>query len=175
MKKLLLLGAALVALVGVPAALAASQVFPFAGVFADAVAAYIMGPNGTAAASSTNPVPVQPSFGNVAVSKTNPLPVSVQGVAGEYETVAASQTDQAMGATGAVGDYLDHCTLMVATAATAATVIEDGSSTAIFSFANSPGGGIGTYVINVRARSVTGAWTLTTGAGVSVVCVGDFT
>jgi hypothetical protein len=92
----------------------------------------------------------------------------------EYETVAASQTDQVMGATGGAGDYLDHCTLMVATAATAATVIEDGASTAIYSFANSPGGGIGVYDIQVHAKSVTGGWTITTGAGVSVICVGDF-
>lgn len=156
MKKILLVGAALLALAVPAIAIAATQVFPFAGVFADATAAYIMGPNGTAAASVTNPVPV-----------------STQSVGGEYETVAASQTDQVMGATGALGDYLDHCTLIVATAATAATTIKDNATT-LYAFANSPGGGIGVYDIPVRARSTSGAWKITTGAGVSVVCTGDF-
>jgi len=156
MKKILLVGAALLALVPVMA-YGATQVFPFSGVFADAVAAYIMGPNGTAAASVTNPVPV-----------------STQAVGGEYETVAASQTAQAMGATGATGDYLDHCVIQVATAATAATTIND-NSTAVETFANSPGGGIGSYDIPIKARSVSGAWKVTTGAGASVTCYGDFT
>lgn len=91
----------------------------------------------------------------------------------EYETVAASQTNQVMGATGATGDYLDHCTIQVATAATAATTILD-NATAIETFANSPGGGIGTYDIPIKARSVSGAWKVTTGAGASVTCFGDF-
>lgn len=138
-------------------AYAVTQVFPFSGIIADAVAAYIMGPNGTAAASVTNPVPV-----------------SVQGVGAEYETVAASQTAQVLGATGAAGDYLDHCTILVATAATAATSIIDNATT-LYAFANSPGGGIGSYDIPVRARSTSGAWKITTGAGASVVCTGDFT
>lgn len=156
MKKILLVGAALLALLVPAIAIAASQVFPFAGVFADASAAYIMGPNGTAAASVTNPVPV-----------------SFQAVGAEYETVAASQTNQVMGATGAVGDYLDHCTIQVATAATAATTILD-AAIAVETFANLPGGGIGTYDIPIKARSVSGAWKVTTGAGASVTCFGDF-
>lgn len=172
MKKLLLTGAALL-LLAVPV-LAASQVFPFSGVFADAVAAYIMGPNGTAAASATNPVPTQLSFGNTAASVTNPVPVSTQSVGSEYEGVAASQTNQVMGATGATGDYIDHCLIQVATAATAATTILD-NATAVETFANSPGGGIGVYDIPIRARSVSGAWKVTTGAGASVTCFGDFT
>jgi hypothetical protein len=91
----------------------------------------------------------------------------------DYETVAASQTAQVMGATGAAGDYLDHCTIIVATAATAATSILD-NATVIVAFANSPGGGIGVYDIPIRAKSVSGAWKITTGAGASVVCTGDF-
>lgn len=155
--KFLVLGAALLALAVPTVVVAASQVFPVSGIFADAVAAYLMGPNGTAVASVTNPVPV-----------------SVQQVGAEYETVAASQTAQAMGATGALGDYLDHCVIIVATAATAATSILDNATT-IVAFANSPGGGIGTYDIPIKARSVSGAWKITTGAGASVVCTGDFT
>ena len=154
MKKILLVGAALFALFAT-AAYAATTLFPISTVVADATAAYVM--NGTAVSSVTNP-----------------LPVSTQALGAEYETVAASQTNQAMGATGATGDYLDHCTIIVATAATAATTILDNATT-LYAFANSPGGGIGVYDVPVRARSVSGAWKITTGAGASVVCTGDFT
>jgi hypothetical protein len=67
------------------------------------------------------------------------------GKSGFYETVAASQTDQVLGSTGAKkGDYLEQLVLVVATAATAATSIKDGSGSAISVMPNSPGGGIGT-------------------------------
>ena len=92
-----------------------------------------------------------------------------------YVTVAASQTDSVLGTTGAVGDYLYKLTLVVATAATAATSIKDGSGSAISILPNSPGGGIGVYQVEISAPSVSGAWKLTTGAGVSVIAVGSFT
>lgn len=122
-------------------------------------------------------------------STSNALHVSVQGMpaddelinalrvadAGDqYETVAASQTNQALGATGALGDYLKGLILVVATAATAATTIKDGSDTAISIFPNSPGGGVGTYYVPVGLKSRTGAWQITTGAGVSVIALGSF-
>lgn len=91
-----------------------------------------------------------------------------------FETVAASQTAQALGAAGAAGDFLDTLTLVVATAATAAVSILDGAIS-ISIFPNSPGGGVGTYVLPVRLRSQTGPWKVTTGAGVSVVASGNFT
>jgi hypothetical protein len=93
----------------------------------------------------------------------------------EYETVAASQTDQALGTSGAQGDYLTRLILVVATAATAATSIKDGAGSAISIFPNSPGGGIGTYTIDIGLTSIAGAWSVTTGAGVSVIAVGTFT
>ena len=93
----------------------------------------------------------------------------------EYETVAASQTNQALGATGAIGDFLDKLVIVVATAATAQVQIKDGADTAITIFPNSPGGGIGTYCIPVCLRSRTGAWQITTGAGASVIATGNFT
>lgn len=94
--------------------------------------------------------------------------------AGEYETVAAGQTDQVLGATGAAGDYLARLILIVSTAATAATSIKDGT-TAISVFPNSPGGGVGTYVIPLGLRATGAGWKVTTGAGVAVIAVGDFT
>ena len=91
-----------------------------------------------------------------------------------YETVAASQTAQVLGNAGAVGDFLDTLTIVVATAATAAVSILD-NTTSISVFPNSPGGGIGTYVIPIKLRSKLGPWKVTTGAGVSVIASGSFT
>lgn len=90
-----------------------------------------------------------------------------------YETVAASQTAQVLGTAGATGDFLDHLVLIVSTAATAATSIVDGS-TSIAVFPNSPGGGIGTYTVDLRLASQTGPWKITTGAGVAAIAVGLF-
>lgn len=136
--------------------MAGTQVFPVPSVMAEAAAAYLMGPNGTAVASKTNAIP------------------TAQYNAGEYETVAASQTDQVLGATGAIGDYLDRIVIFVATAATGAVTIKDGATT-IGSFANSPGGGIGPYVLQLGIRAVGAGFSITTGAGSSVLAIGDFT
>jgi len=99
----------------------------------------------------------------------------VETTGGDYETVAASQTDQICGSTGAAGDYL-HCVICdVATAATAQVDIQDGTNTAINILTNLPGNGIGTYVIPLGIRSRQGAWSITTAAGVSVIAIGKFT
>lgn len=93
----------------------------------------------------------------------------------DYETVAAGQTTQALGATGAAGDYIDRLIIVVATAASAQVQIKDGSETAITVFPNSPGGGVGTYTLPIGMRSRAGAWQVTTGAGSSVIATGNFT
>lgn len=93
----------------------------------------------------------------------------------DYETVAASQTDQALGATGAAGDYLASLVIVVSTALTAQVQIKDGSGSAITVFPNSPGGGVGTYVIRLGLTSTSGAWKVTTGAGSAVIATGQFT
>lgn len=92
-----------------------------------------------------------------------------------YETVAAGQTAQVLGTNGAKGDYLARLVLTVATAATAQVQIKDGDGTAFTIFPNSPGGGIGTYTIEIGACSAVGAWQVTTGAGVTALAVGMFT
>lgn len=97
---------------------------------------------------------------------------------GHYETVAASQTDQILGATGAAGDYLDKLIITVATAATGAVSITDGNGSAIPILPNSPGGGVGVYVVPIEAYCVnatTPGWKVTTGAGSSVLAIGRFT
>lgn len=91
-----------------------------------------------------------------------------------YETVAAGQSDQALGTAGATGDYLARLIITVGTAATAAVSIKDGGGSSIPILPNSPGGGVGVYVVEIRANSVAGAWKVTTGAGSTVVAVGMF-
>ena len=94
---------------------------------------------------------------------------------GEWETVAASQTDQVLGSTGAAGDYLDKLIITVGTAATAAVSIKDGTGSSIPVLPNSPGGGIGAYVVPLDMISFDAGWKVTTGAGSTVIAVGRFT
>ncbi len=95
----------------------------------------------------------------------------------EYETVAASQTDQVIGATGAAGDYLSHVIVIPAVAACGLVTIKD-NATALISFV---GGGttamptVAPFAIPVGITSTSGAWKITTGANVSCVAVGNFT
>lgn len=96
---------------------------------------------------------------------------------GEYETVAASQTDQVMGATGGTGDYLAAVLIVPATAAAGAVSIKDGS-TSISIFA---GGGttalptLAPIRVELGMISVSGAWKITTGTNVSAIGIGNFT
>lgn len=90
----------------------------------------------------------------------------------EYETVAASQTAQVLGATGGTGDLLVRLVISVATAATSTVTLLDGSTSIVIAAANTP---IGVYTVELNAYSVTGAWKITTGAGATVIAVGNFT
>jgi hypothetical protein len=102
---------------------------------------------------------------------------SAQTDGSEYETVAASQTNQVMGATGAAGDYLSHVIVSPATAGCGVVTILDNATT-IVAF---PGGGTTAlsnlipFIIPVGITSTSGAWKITTGANVSCVAVGNFT
>jgi hypothetical protein len=88
-----------------------------------------------------------------------------------YETVAASQTDQPLGTTGATGDYLHRLLISVTTASTASVTLKDGSTTIFTTPAATP---IGVYSVEVNAVSRNGAWTVSTGSNVTAVGVGVF-
>jgi hypothetical protein len=88
-----------------------------------------------------------------------------------YETIAASQTAQVLGGTGATGDYLHRVIVNVGTAASSTVSIVDGSTSISLMSANTP---IGVYSIPVEAASQTGPWKITTGAGASVIAIGVF-
>jgi hypothetical protein len=94
-----------------------------------------------------------------------------------YEHVAASQSAQVLGTTGAKGDYLHRLICTVTTAATSSVVIVDGTGVGILTHTvlpNNVGDGIGVYNIEMNAISANGAWKVTTGAGVEVMAVGIF-
>ena len=88
-----------------------------------------------------------------------------------YETVAASQTAQVLGVTGGVGDTLMRLIVTVTTSATSTVTLLDGATSYIIVPPVTP---VGVYQIDINAVSVNGAWKITTGAGVSVMGVGNF-
>ena len=109
-----------------------------------------------------------------------PADVVATPVPFEVEEIGASATDQTMGATGAIGDYLEGCMMTVVTAATATFGIEDGTNTAFDNITVVVGAA--TLVagqpiwIPVGASATTAAgWEITTGAGATAYCRGDFT
>jgi hypothetical protein len=94
-----------------------------------------------------------------------------------YETVAASQTDQVLGGTGAAGDYLDGVLIVPATTSPGAVQIQDGSGTeiTIFTGGASSVSNLVPFMVPVGACSRSGAWSLTTGSNVSAIGIGMFT
>jgi hypothetical protein len=89
----------------------------------------------------------------------------------QYETVAASQTAQVLGTTGAVGDYIHKLIVNVTTAASSTVTLIDGSTSIVIVPAVTP---VGVYSIAIEAISASGAWKVTTGAGSSVMATGIF-
>jgi hypothetical protein len=94
----------------------------------------------------------------------------------DYETVAASQTDQMLGATGAIGDYLAGLLVIPATTSPGAVSIEDGSTNiTVFTGGADSVSNLVPFFIPLGIKSVSGGWEITTGSSVSVIGVGDFT
>ena len=89
-----------------------------------------------------------------------------------YETVAASQTAQVLGVTGGTGDTLMRLIVTVGTSLTGTVALLDGATSYALVAASTP---IGVYTIEINAVSVSGAWKITTGAGATVLVVGNFT
>lgn len=96
-----------------------------------------------------------------------------RGYGYQYETVAASQTAQVLGTAGAAGDYLHRLIVTVNTAATSSVSITDGAVT-IPIVPAVVGSGVGVINVEINAASLVSGWKVTTGAGVTVVAVGQF-
>lgn len=99
----------------------------------------------------------------------------------EYEAIAASQTKQPLGATGAIGNTLSTITIVPATTSPGAVTLYDGSGSTgivVFTGGATSVADLKPFQIAVNARAVTATnpgWFVTTGTNVSVLVVGDFT
>ena len=92
----------------------------------------------------------------------------------QFETVAASVTGQVLGTAGAKGDYLHRLVISNVTVASASVTIIDGATSIVVQT------GAATLVAGVVSLeldlvSQSGAWSITTGAGATVIAVGIFT
>jgi hypothetical protein len=91
----------------------------------------------------------------------------------QYETVAASQTGQVLGGTGAKGDYLHRLVISVVTVATSSVTVLDGA-TSIVVLTGAATLVPGVQSVEMNIASANGAWSITTGAGATVIGVGIF-
>lgn len=106
-----------------------------------------------------------------------PLPVDLPAnfSAGEYETVAASQTAQVLGASGGAGDYIAGLLVIPATTSPGAiSLLDNGTSISVFTGGASSVSNLVPFFIPLGIKSVNGPWKVTTGANVSVIAVGNF-
>jgi hypothetical protein len=95
---------------------------------------------------------------------------------GDYETVAASQTAQTLGATGATGDYLSGVLIVPATTSPGNVIILDNAtSITIFTGGAASVSNLVPFMVPLGMLSVSGAWKITTGANVSAIGIGNFT
>lgn len=114
----------------------------------------------------------------VAVSSSAGLPVNATAASSQYETVAASQTAQVLGATGAVGDYLAGLLIVPATTAAGNISIIDGNGSNISVFVTGTLADLTPIYLPLGIKCVnatTPGWKVTTGANVSVIAMGSFT
>jgi len=114
------------------------------------------------------------------------MPSLVELAGTTYNTVAASQTTQALVGSanrptgyftgkGAAGDVLVRLVIQPAATTIGVVTVFDGT-TAVLSYPGSAavGAALLPFSVEINAKSVTGAWNITTGASVSVVAVGQF-
>ena len=90
-----------------------------------------------------------------------------------YETVAASQTGQVLGLVGAAGDFIQRLIIRPATTTPGLVTILDGATSIPIMISGTTT--IAPIVVELNMYSVSGAWSVTTGANVSVIAVGVFT
>jgi hypothetical protein len=137
-------------------------------------------------ASASNPLPVTVSNSNTNGQATmaNSAPVAIASNQSaipvtngyEYETVAASQTAQVLGAGGAAGDTLAGILVIPATTSPGnVLLLDNATSITVFVGGASSVANLAPFFIPLGILSVSGAWKITTGANVSCIAVGTFT
>lgn len=93
-----------------------------------------------------------------------------------YETVAASQTAQVMGGSGAAGDYIAGILVIPATVSPGAiALLDNATSIPVFAGGTNSLLTLHPFFIPLGMLSVSGAWKITTGANVSCIGIGTFT
>lgn len=128
---------------------------------------------GTVATNSALPLPAQTGIGNINIG-------AVTNAGSKYIAVAAGATATVLQtSTGAIGDYLSHCVLYPTAVTTGVVTVFDNTNTAATSAILFPGGtsalsNLAPISIPVGAISTAGAWKVTTGTAISVVCYGKF-
>jgi hypothetical protein len=140
------------------------------------------GPDGTANdvdVATGKPFPVQ-LRGSDGTDRSNLLPVSNTVLtnfgAGEYETVAAGQTAQVLGATGATGDLISGILVIPATTSPGnVLLLDNATSITVFTGGASSVSNLVPFFIPLGMFSVSGAWKITTGSNVSCIGIGNFT
>lgn len=107
-------------------------------------------------------------------SDQDPLKVKEPG---DYETVAASQSNQVLGGNGAVGDYLHRITLVPVNTAPGNVSVRDGTAANISVFVGGANAVLDTRPIQMTLgmTASNGPLSVNTGANVSVIATGKFT
>ncbi len=106
--------------------------------------------------------------------KSPALSMSTTSSGYQYETVAAAQTAQVLGATGATGDYLSHLVFQPAATNAGTTTVLD-NATVIYTFTSGTLADLKPFTVPIGCFSVSGAWKVTTGSSIAVIGVGNFT
>lgn len=103
--------------------------------------------------------------------------IATKAVGQPYATVAASQTKQLLGATGAIGDVIAGMTIVPETATPGIVEIYDssGGSAIILYEGGATQPLVPIALANLNMASAAGGWYVTTGANVHVIVTGKFT
>jgi len=133
----------------------------------------IVGQAGVAGGAGTNGATVQ----RVTIATDDQSAANLNNaLVGDYETVAASQTNQVLGPTGATGDYLAGVLIVPATTSPGnVIIIDNATSITIFTGGASSVSNLVPFMVPLGMRSVSGSWRITTGANVSAIGIGNFT
>lgn len=94
----------------------------------------------------------------------------------DYELVLASQTTQVIGPTGVLGDVIEKVVIIPTTTSPGAVALKDGAGSAfnIFDGGASSVSNLAPVTVLLGARSMAGAWQVTTGANVRALVIGRF-
>lgn len=92
----------------------------------------------------------------------------------DYEYVAASQSGQKLGPVGGAGDVLEKLVIIPDTTGAGTVWLHDGGGLSQKVFVTGTLADLSPIVLNLGMRSVSGDWSVSTGANVHVLAVGRF-